>query len=107
MKPVEYCTNTEWLFTYGPLSDVPTDYREELASDFLNELCDAVEANPALADIALRHARGQRMTCNGWHGARFPVRVSCFGTFAELTEQEQDLLRDAIETVLNKVQKAA
>ena len=108
MKQVEFCTNTEWLFTYGPLSDVDADggiTREELATDFLDELCRAVE--DTLADISLRQARGDRITCNGWHGAQFPIRVSCFGTFAELTEQEQDLLSDAVDTVLNKVQKAA
>ena len=94
-RKIEICSNTEWLFVFGPLEEPEDGHlsQDEIAGDWWSKVAAAIEDH--LDDVRCINPRGQRILCHGWNGANTFTRCnSGLGTFDTFTDAEWSILED-------------
>ena len=93
---LEVTTNDEWIrvFSSADFGDVDEWNEGDAASTFVRALVEALED----AGFDVVYARGQRLTCHGWHGFNlFRHKIGPVGTFSELSDSETGKIHAALD----------
>lgn len=88
-RTIELCGSDEWLYTFGPLSDLGPEhpYLADACAAWRDAVIDGL--TDLFPDVALFGSRGVRATCHGWNGYRQFARFgSGLGTFDQFTDDE-------------------
>lgn len=88
-RTIELCGSDEWLYTFGPLSDLGPEhpYLDDACAAWRDAVIDGL--TDLFQDVALFGSRGVRGTCHGWNGYRQFARFVCgLGTFDQFTDDE-------------------
>lgn len=97
MAEIEICTCAE---TLGFDCDATGLTEKEAASHFCDLMVRAVGDD---LGHQVEWAQGQRMLHHGWRGAHFTKRGTGWGTFDDLTPEEEKAIDDAAEKCWNEV----
>jgi hypothetical protein len=94
-RTIELCSNTEWLFVFGPLEEPEDSHltQDEIAGEWWGQVCGEIEDN--FTNVRCIHPRSGRILCHGWNGANTFARCgSGLGTFDDFSDGEWNELED-------------
>jgi hypothetical protein len=104
-KTVEYAVNDEsvmWSTDHAFSND-----KKELAYAYVTTANQALIDDPRCRDLELVYPRGLRGLHSHWAGAGYTYKVGIYGTFADLTSDEQQALSDADSAGLKAMNELA
>jgi hypothetical protein len=107
MRKIEICSNTEWLFVFGPLEETDPDSYETQQEQSIQWSCEVERRiEKQLTGVECVCSRGQRAMCHGWNGANtFTRKGRGLGTFDEFTDKEWLALEEISTDVADEIEE--